>query len=84
MWLIDFVVQEKLTQHCKATMLQYKFIEKKEKEDFPGGPVVKNMPHGFDHWSRRIPHASPQLSLWAQLLSPSATARASQRERPPQ
>ena len=45
MWLIDFVVQEKLTQHCKATMLQYKFIEKKEKEDFPGGPVVTNMPN---------------------------------------
>ena len=26
-------------------MLQYKFIEKKEKEDFPGGPVVTNMPN---------------------------------------
>ena len=36
-------------------------------EDFPGGPVVKNPPmqcrgHGFNPWSRRIPHATGQLS----------------------
>ena len=35
--------------------------------DFPGGTVVKNPPanaggHGFEPWSRKIPHAVEQLS----------------------
>ena len=32
------------------------------------------MGHMFDPWSGRIPHAAGQLSLRAQLLSPSAAA----------
>ena len=37
--------------------------------DFPGGPVVKNLP-GFDPWSRKIPHAAEQLShnYWTSML----------------
>ena len=34
--------------------------------DFPGGPVVKNLPanagNNFHPWSRKIPHATGQLS----------------------
>ena len=35
--------------------------------DFPGGTVVRNPPanaggHGFEPWSRKIPHAAEQLS----------------------
>ena len=35
--------------------------------DFPAGPVVENLPanaggHRFDPWSRKIPHATGQLS----------------------
>ena len=40
---------------------------------FPGGPVVKNLPargNGFDPWSRKIPHASEQLSLRATTTEP--------------
>ena len=38
--------------------------------DFLGGPVVKEPAsqcrrHGLDPWSRKIPHASRQLSLCA-------------------
>ena len=44
-------------------------------QGFPGGSVVKNLPakarqHGFDPWSRKIPHASGKLSL----LSPRSRA----------
>ena len=44
-------------------------------QGFPGGSVVKNLPakarqHGFDPWSRKIPHASGKLSL----LSPHSRA----------
>ena len=42
---------------------------------FPGGAVVKNPPanaggHGFDPWSRKIPHAAEQLSLCATTTEP--------------
>jgi len=30
-WLIHFAVQQKLTQHCKATVLQYK-LKKRERD----------------------------------------------------
>ena len=34
--------------------------------DFPGDPVLRNLPanarHGFDPWSGKIPHAKEQLS----------------------
>ena len=38
--------------------------------DFPGGPVIKNLPancrgHGFNPWPGKIPHAVEQLSLCA-------------------
>ena len=40
---------------------------KRHSVGFPGGPVVKNLPanaggHGFDPWSRKIPHGVDQLS----------------------
>ena len=34
MWLIHFAVQQKLTQHCKATVLQFK-----KKEDINGKEI---------------------------------------------
>ena len=45
-------------------------LHSKEKQGFPGGPVVKNPPcsaggHRFDPWSRKIPRAVEQLSLCA-------------------
>ena len=43
--------------------------------DFPGGPVVKNLPanvgdHGFSPWSGKISHAAGQLSLCATRTEP--------------
>ena len=43
--------------------------------DFPGGTVDKNLPanaggYGFDPWSRKIPHASVQLSQKATTTEP--------------
>ena len=40
----------------------------KNKQDFPGGAVVKNLPanagvNGFEPWSGKIPHAAEQLTL---------------------
>ena len=44
-----------------------------ESEDFPGGPVVENLPadrgHRFDPWPRKIPHTVRQLRS-PQLLKP--------------
>ena len=44
------------------------FTENPTAQDFPDGPVVKNLPakcrgHRFDSWSRKLPHAFyvPQL-----------------------
>ena len=51
-------------------------LRKTEPRDFPGGPVVKNLPsNAGDTGSAsgrgtKIPHAAGQLSLCAQLLSP--------------
>ena len=41
----------------------------------PGGSVVKNLPAnaehmGFDHWSRKTPHAEEQLSLCTVTTEP--------------
>ena len=37
-----FAVHQKLTQHCKSTILQYnKFFLKKVPREFPGSPVVR-------------------------------------------
>ena len=42
--------------------------------DFPGGPVVKNLPANAEDmgsvpaWSRKIPHASEQLSPYTTTL----------------
>ena len=41
---------------------------KRYENDFPGGPVVKNLSakagaHRFNLWSRKIPHATEQLNL---------------------
>ena len=55
-------------------------------QDFPVGPVVKNLPakcrgHGFDPWSRKIPHALGQLSPSAPVTEPThSTARDPHRE----
>ena len=47
--------------------------------DFPGGPVIKNLPAnagdmsglvGFDPWSGRISHAEEWLSLCATSTQP--------------
>ena len=44
--------------------------------DFPGGPVVKNLPSNagdtglIPGWGTKIPHAVGQLSVCAQLESP--------------
>ena len=39
--------------------------------DFPGSSVVKNLPaNAGDHWSRRIPHATEQLSPCATTMEP--------------
>ena len=38
-----------------------------KQQDFPGGPVVENPPSNegdVDPWSRQIPYAIKQLSLW--------------------
>ena len=37
-------------------------------EAFPGGTVIKSLPvqgHGFELWSKRIPHAVEQISPYA-------------------
>ena len=39
-YLNHFVVHQKLTQHCKSTILQFK----KTVPGFPGGAVVENLP----------------------------------------
>ena len=43
--------------------------------DFPGDPVLRNLPanarHGFDPWSGKIPHATEQVSLCATTAKPS-------------
>ena len=79
-----------LFNHIQLLHLFPRIIFKKVTQDSPGGSVVKNPTchcrrHGFDPWSRKIPHAvsneapAPQLlSLRSiaqelQLLSPQAT-----------
>ena len=58
--------------------------------DFPRGPAVKNPPTkgrtcGFDPWSRKIPRAERQLSLWATTMEPMhSRAHTLQQEKPPQ
>ena len=60
--------------------------------DFPGGPVVKNPPanvgsmwrHGFDRWSRKIPHAERQLSLCVTTTESGAPWRSHCSEKPMQ
>ena len=52
---------------------------KMEARDFPGGPVVESACwcsiHGFDLWSRKIPHAEGQLSPQA-LMTEARAPRA--------
>ena len=81
-----FAAQQKLTQHCKSTMLQ---LKKKKVLGFPGGAVVNNPPAnagdegsspgpGSSHMPRSNEARAPQLlSLCSrarkpQLLSPRA------------
>ena len=56
--------------------------------DFPGGPVVKNLPSSagdaasIPGWGTKIPHATGQLSLRAATTEPTHSgARAPQLER---
>ena len=56
---------------------------------FPGGLVVKNPPANpgdeFDPWSRKIPHATGQLSLGATTTGPMGSrAHALPQEKPQQ
>ena len=60
--------------HKRKCMIK-KIIKKEKKRGFLGGAVVKNPPanaagHGFDPWSRKIPHAAEQLSLCATTTEP--------------
>ena len=51
-------------------------IYKNRQEDFPGDPVVKNLPatgHGFDPWSENIPHASGQQSPCTATTEPTCS-----------
>ena len=62
---------------------------KVSQQDFPGGPVAKNLPanaggHGFDPWSRGIPHTSGQLSLHATATEPEGSRARGPQEKPPQ
>ena len=61
---------------------QQLYFNKSILEDFPGGPVVKNLPHNagdagsIPDWGTKIPHASEQLQpLTLQLENLSATAK---------
>ena len=62
------------------------YTENPTAQDFPDGPVVKNLPakcwgHRFDSWSRKLPHALGQLSPCATGTEPThPTARVLQRE----
>ena len=83
-WLIHVNVRQKPLQYCKVISLQL-INEKKKKRrriqtciygDFPGCPVVKNLPcHAGDvglipGWVIKIPHASEQLSPQATITEP--------------
>ena len=55
--------------------MKYCTTIKRMREGFPGGAVVENLPanaggHGFEPWSRRIPHAAEQRSPWATTTEP--------------
>ena len=69
--LIHFIVQQKLTQHCKAIILKEK---KKKRKGFPGGAVVENLPANAGHTgsSPGLGRSHMPWSNWArepQLLS---------------
>ena len=68
-WLIHIVVGQKPTQHFKATILQLKINLKHR--DFPGGPVVKNLPSKAGTWVRSLVEQL-RPNVWGQL-SPHAT-----------
>ena len=71
MWLSDFAVQQKRTQHCQATILQLKnkshgrpwWFSDKEFAHYCRG-------HRFDPWSRMIPQAMEHLSLCTTINEP--------------
>ena len=48
-------------------------ILSKQRKDFPGGPVVKNLPantRNMSSWSKKAPHATDQLSPRATTTEP--------------
>ena len=55
-------------------------IVKKNKQDFPGGPVIKNLPcnagdvGSIPGQGTKIPHALEQLSLCATATEPTCSA----------
>ena len=60
-----------LKEHALGLLLS------KNSWDFPGGPVVKNLPVNagdtkFDPWSRKIPRAMEQLSPSTTITEPEA------------
>ena len=65
--LNHFAVRQKLMQCCKSTIFQ---LKKKKIREFPGGPVVKNLPSNVGNGGSgfspgrgtRVPHAAGQLS----------------------
>ena len=71
----------------KITLLRIKVAKDAPGLEFPGGPVVKNLPanmrHGFYPWSIKIPHVMEQLSQHATATkSAPPEACALQQERP--
>ena len=78
---------DKATQSHMATNSS-RCHKAKVKGDFPDGPVVKNLTanawgHAFSPWSKKIPHASRQLSPCS-ATTEAPRARALQQEKPPQ
>ena len=74
-------------EKCSNIFNHYRNTYHNHSEDFPGGPVVKNLPANAGDtapWSRKIPHTTGQLSLWATLLSPAPRTHVPPQKKPPQ
>ena len=64
-----------LTWHSKSTIKLKNNVNRFSNWGFPGDSVLQNLPasagrHGLDPWSRKIPHASKQLSSCATTTQP--------------
>ena len=68
---------QQLPATCGTLKQEWGFTRQKtEERDFPGGPVVKNLPSNagdagwIPGWGTKIPHARGQLSHTLQLVEP--------------